>query len=251
MTASPQWPHQPGDPDRDLLRPLLATDRPGNGHHLGFLEEAVWPLAVSPCPPLPTAAEAVAHSKSHSAFRLRPPLTEAEKPRAVFASPPLIAAVWPLAVFPCPPLTAALSPLAVFPSPPLTDAALPLAVLSNPPLTEALGPLARLKIPPFTEALSPLAVLSNPPLTEANAPANRVLAADHQAPEAGEIVPQPHHHVVRARALIVPVVARLVVAHEQVAHPVGGRCGSQAIDDAQVGPGDHDLGPAPPRRSHW
>ena len=128
-------PRQPGGPDRDLLRPRLATDRPGNGHHLGFLTEVVWLLAVSLCPSLPTAAEAVTQSKSRSTFRLCPPLTEVEKPRAVFASPPLIVAVWPLAVFPCPPLTAAVLPLAVFPSPPLTDAALPLAVLSNPPLT--------------------------------------------------------------------------------------------------------------------
>ena len=107
MTASPQWPRQPGGPDCDLLRPLLATDRPGNGHHLGFLDEMVWLLAGSLYPSLLTAAEAVAQSKSLSTLRFCPPLTEAEKPRAVFASPPLIVAVWPLAVFPCPPLTAA------------------------------------------------------------------------------------------------------------------------------------------------
>jgi hypothetical protein len=53
---------------------------PGNGHHLGFLKEPVRPLAVSPCPPLPSAVEAVTHSKSHSALLLRPPLTAAEKP---------------------------------------------------------------------------------------------------------------------------------------------------------------------------
>jgi hypothetical protein len=142
----------------------------GNGHHLGFLKEAVRPFAVSPCPPLPSAVEAVTHSKSHSALLLRPPLMAAEKPRAMFASPPLTAAIGPLAIFPRPPLTEALSPLAVFPLPPLTAVALPLAVLSNPPPMEAVGPLARLKIPPLTEALSPLAVLSNPPLTDANAP---------------------------------------------------------------------------------
>src|SRR5687767_8068829 len=104
MTYSPVSAH-------DLpVRPDVPADRHGNGHHLGLVEKAVRPLAVFPCPPLTTAVEAVAQSKSHSALRLRPPLTAAEKPRAVFASPPLIAAASPLAVFPCPPLTAAASP---------------------------------------------------------------------------------------------------------------------------------------------
>jgi hypothetical protein len=74
----PVRPDVPADWGR--LRSLLGAGCPGNGHHLGFLNEAVRPLAVSACPPLPSAVEAVAHSKSHSALLLRPPLMVAEKP---------------------------------------------------------------------------------------------------------------------------------------------------------------------------
>ena len=66
-------------------------------------------------------------------------------------------------------------------------------------------------------------------------------------------MPLPHHHVVRAGADVrgFRVIARLVIAHDQVAQPVravwnrlllGPAVGAaQAIDNAQVGPLDEDL----------
>ena len=72
-------------------------------------------------------------------------------------------------------------------------------MLKIPPLTEQ-EPLAVLDPPPLTAAAYPLAVLDSPPLTDGEVAADRVADADHQPPEAGEIVLLPHHHVVRARA---------------------------------------------------
>jgi hypothetical protein len=66
----------------------------------------------------------------------RPPLTEENKPLAVFTAPPLAQACSLLAVFRNPPLTEDSSPLAVLPAPPLIEDQFPLATLPAPPLTE-------------------------------------------------------------------------------------------------------------------
>ena len=70
--------------------------------------------------------------------------------------------------------------------------------------------------------------------------ADLVLSSHYKPSEAGEIVPLPHHHIVRARVHVLPL-ARLVVAHQQVTQPIGGRRRPQAIHQAQVRPRDDHL----------
>jgi hypothetical protein len=81
-----------------------------------------------------------------------------------------------------------------------------------------------------------------------------LLAAHHQAPDAGEIVELPDHHVVRAGANVLSELAPLVVAHEQIARPVravrdwlvllaGAVGAAQAVDEAQVGAANDHLSP--------
>jgi putative transposase len=69
---------------------------------------------------------------------------------------------------------------------------------------------------------------------------------NHQGLDNRLIAPtsEPHHHVVRARVHVLPL-ARLVVAHQQVAQPVGGRRRPQAIHQAQVRPRDDHFRQTP------
>jgi hypothetical protein len=92
----------------------------------------------------------------------RPPLTEENKPLAVFSLPPLTEENKPLAVFTAPPLAQACSLLAVFRNPPLTEDSSPLAVLPAPPLIGDQFPLATLPAPPLTEENLPRMSLAWP-----------------------------------------------------------------------------------------
>ena len=85
--------------------------------------------------------------------------------------------------------------------------------------------------PPLTEAKSPLAVFRMPPLTEANRPLISFRSATTN-PQSWRSCAASPAHIMRARAVVRAVTSFFVIAHDQVAHPIGSVCGSQAIDNA-------------------